>query len=565
MQSDKTRDHPILLGLLIIGIIVGCVNNIFDYFAIHSYKFFLFFYPFMLFFALSYDLRNTKRLFCSAFLAAGLFALPACYPIAGCSEWSAALIPNFIIISYALLAFHYAYHLDNGFKFNYTHLFNGVWNTFCLFFITAIFTLLGWGLIQLTASVFSIIDFGIISTIISSQQFTIFILPVLFFVGLAIGRQTDKLIINLRWILLNIFRYLLPFLAVIALLFLAAALLRSLLGPSQLLHDGAAIYQSIILLGIIFFNAVYQDGKISHAYSETIGKIVNGFIFLLPIFAVLNLIIFINTIPHFTLAHINAYIYTIMLLLYSCAYSAMSLVNVKQEYHWLAKINITLAVVYIGVMVIANNYWTYHLENKPCSISANNYVYPSTQQLNLERQQQAENRARENAIFLQKVGLRWTTSSTHPQAFVRAGNRYGQQIGVCRSQINGVWWPGEYFSEQCQVIIHHKIVAVNGFDILTGSQAAITWDQNYYENTPAKKKQKLIVDQLMMVDGNPNSLLNTAVLPNTDFSIEPIYVCRTIFSDEIYVGSFFKNQCRIVVNQKIQTTHFFQILIASSK
>ena len=127
------------------------------------------------------------------------------------------MIPLFF---YIINCFHYAYHQENTWRIHCRSLFEAVWSTIPLMLVAFIFWGITKALIYLANILLITIGENFIQVLRIDNGNVSFILnSFLIFAALGIAKQSVKTIHALQFILLNIFRYLFPFLAIITILF----------------------------------------------------------------------------------------------------------------------------------------------------------------------------------------------------------------------------------------------------------------------------------------------------------------------------------------------------------
>ncbi len=189
---------------------------------------------------------------------------------------------------YILLPFGQIYYDTGRFSFPYTELFRHSWNT--PFIIATGFLLLGlyWTLVLLWAELFNVLGVSFFRDVFYSAPFTHMTSYTAFGLGVAVGKESDWVINTLRSITLRMFRMLMPLLAFIALLFLAALPFTGL-QPLWGTKAASPLLLTLLLLSVLFINAVFQDGSGERPYLLWVRRGVEGMLFVMPVFAGLML------------------------------------------------------------------------------------------------------------------------------------------------------------------------------------------------------------------------------------------------------------------------------------
>lgn len=249
----------LLLGFALDGLIRNENTHVF-YYALISI--------FSLLYALAYDEKNLLRLILSSFSVALFLSIPL-LPIKenGVSipihlEHWITFLSVFPLFAYIGHSFHYAYHHDDTWHISYNSLFAAVWNTIPLLFVAALFSGLANFLILLGAFIFKTVGNDYLWNLyLNNHHFNLISNVTLFFIGLGVGQQNIKIIYSLRFLLLRMMYYLFPVLALISILYFVLYSIHSLTGEHEYINP-LVILIPLTSLGIIFFNAYFQDGSI---------------------------------------------------------------------------------------------------------------------------------------------------------------------------------------------------------------------------------------------------------------------------------------------------------------
>ena len=199
------------------------------------------------------------------------------------SWWPAALIAL-----YALGPYVQIFQRTGRFRFPYADLFFHSW---CNFFIGAmgqVFVGVFWALIRLWGALFGLLGIEFFAHVFNSSWFNALALPAVFGYGVARGRESARITESARSAALAVFRFLLPLLAVIGLLFLVSLPFTGL-APLWATRRAAWILLTMVALTLLFVNAVFEDGVGEPPYVPVVRFGVEATILALPIFAGLGL------------------------------------------------------------------------------------------------------------------------------------------------------------------------------------------------------------------------------------------------------------------------------------
>ncbi|WP_058477050.1 hypothetical protein [Legionella steigerwaltii] len=335
----------LLLGFALDGLIRNEITKIFDYALISL---------FALLYALAYNDKNCLRLVASSFLIALFLSLPllpmeARFAVLPLEHWFTFLcaFPIFIYVGHS---FHYAYHHDNTWRITYNSLFAAVWNTILLLFVASVFSALANLLIFLGAFIFRTVGNDFLWNLYSNNlHFRLISHVTLFFIGLGIGQQNINIIYNLRFLLLRMMYYLFPFLALISIVYFILYLGHSLKDGEEYV-DPLTILIPITSLGIIFFNAYFQDGSIDSgtpSWLKLLLRIYRIILFLLVIMMTYKIF------QSYSL-DVNVVICIITVILFSLTYAITAWFPEHMEQKWIRIGNISSALFFIIVLFLFN-------------------------------------------------------------------------------------------------------------------------------------------------------------------------------------------------------------------
>jgi hypothetical protein len=202
------------------------------------------------------------------------------------SNTTAVLIPYFLTLAvgwYVFLPFAQIWQRSGRWQFPYPQLFEHSWNNAFTLAIAAGFTALFRGLLSLWAGLFQVVGIEFFQELFSSRYFNYPVLTTVFAFALYLARRHVQAVNVARRIVLTVFRLLLPLLAFIALLFLAE-LPFSGLAPLWRTGFATPLMLALIVLMIVFVNAVVQDGSGKPPYHRWLRRLVEAAVLLLPVY-----------------------------------------------------------------------------------------------------------------------------------------------------------------------------------------------------------------------------------------------------------------------------------------
>lgn len=173
-------------------------------------------------------------------------------------------------------------------RFSYGDLFRHAWNNLFVVGIGWVVVGLAWALLGLWSQLFALVGVDAFERLFFSRPLAdVVTLGALGF-GLALGRESERVVSTLRRVTLTIFRALMPLLAFIALLFLASLPFTGL-APLWSTRAASPVLLSVLTVAITFLNGVFQDGTAPPPYPRWLRRGVEAMVLALPVFAALSL------------------------------------------------------------------------------------------------------------------------------------------------------------------------------------------------------------------------------------------------------------------------------------
>ncbi|QLZ69998.1 hypothetical protein FOLKNPGA_02798 [Legionella sp. PC1000] len=335
----------LLLGFALDGLIRHEITKLFDYTLISL---------FALLYGLAYNEKNCFRLVASSFIIALFLSLPllpieARYTSLPLEHWITFLgaFPLFVYVGHS---FHYAFHHDNTWRISYNSLFAAVWNTILLLFVASLFSALANVLILLGSFIFKTVGNDFLWNLYSNNfHFQLISHVTLFFIGLGVGQQNIKIIYSLRFLLLRMMYYLFPFLALISIVYFILYLSHLLSGGEEYVNP-LIILIPLAALGIIFFNAYFQDGSVESGAPSWLKLLLRFYR------VILFLLVLMMTYKIFQSysVDVNVVICIITGILYSLTYAITAWFPENMEQKWVRIGNISSALYYIIILFLFN-------------------------------------------------------------------------------------------------------------------------------------------------------------------------------------------------------------------
>ncbi|MDZ4018863.1 DUF4153 domain-containing protein [Pseudomonas sichuanensis] len=212
--------------------------------------------------------------------------------ISGISAWVFAAEPSgwlqmtwclaAVVLGYIGTAFILAWPTGEGLRLRYEDLFRHAWNNVFILFLAQMLTGLFWQLLWLCALLFSMLGIPQVKEAVESPVFLWLVLPVVFSLGMRMGRENEKVTGLLRGILLTLCRFLLPLGALITVLF---TLTLPFTGLQPVWDTGysTTLLLMLAIINLFLVNGVFQEGHQGSVYPVALKRLVNASLLCLPV------------------------------------------------------------------------------------------------------------------------------------------------------------------------------------------------------------------------------------------------------------------------------------------
>ncbi|RUR05325.1 hypothetical protein [Legionella sp. km772] len=205
-------------------------------------------------------------------------------------------------------------------------------------------------LILLAATIFKTVGNEVLWAIyFSNVDFHFIANTIFFFIGIGITQQNRALIYNLRFLLLKMMYYLFPILAVISVLYVVLYAINLANSPQP---NTELLFILIPLngLGILFFNAYFQDGKSPSNYP----KALEWFLGVYRVCLFFLVLLMIAKIFEETAVEINLFVGLLALLFLSLTYAATAFFPKEKQIKWVCRGNIATALFFLITLILLN-------------------------------------------------------------------------------------------------------------------------------------------------------------------------------------------------------------------
>ena len=259
------------------------------------------------------------------------------------------------LVLYVLLPYIQIYQNSGRLQFPYPELYRYSWNNFFIGLVGSFVTGLYWLLVELCAGLFRALGVTVVQEMVHRPLFVMVTLSAMMGLGIGMGKENDRIINALRTIAATVFRALLPLLVVIILAFLLTLPFTGL----QPLWDtkwASAILLSVLLLTILFINAVFQDGAVVIPYGRWLQRGVEAVLFTMPVVTVLTAYSIGLRIAQHSITPDRFYVvlFVVVTGLYGLGYTAAILRSQEIWLGLLRLVNIGMSFVVVGLALLAH-------------------------------------------------------------------------------------------------------------------------------------------------------------------------------------------------------------------
>lgn len=347
---------------LILGLFTGIFVNMLRFFDISN----PFYYCTTLIFLLSYGFCYNEKKNLRLLLSSVLVAIVLASPLISLTSWTLhttaksfyesermlTFLISFPVLVYVGHSFHYAYHHDNTLHWRYATLFSAVWNSFVLLITAILFLGIAKLLIILAALLFKTVGNDILWNAYFKNAYIYTSIDwMLFFIGLGIAQQNYQIIHNLRFLLLRMMHFLLPLLAIISITYLLLYLVAFFQSGSPDWLSIEILLTTLMILGVVFFNADFQTGEEDSSWSSRLTVVINCYRWAL---LCISLLLVYRVLIKYT-PPVNMMIYLLIGVLYCLLYSFTVFLSKEKQKNWITSGNQCIALFFLAIMLILNH------------------------------------------------------------------------------------------------------------------------------------------------------------------------------------------------------------------
>ena len=288
----------------------------------------------------------------------GVYTGLAAYP--GPDGSNSAVVAPYVLTTlcgwYVSLPFVQTYLKTGRLRPPYADLFDFAWNNIITLMIAALFTSIFWGLLALWAALFKVIGIGFFDRVFYHVYFSYPVSSIVFAFALYVGRTHGQAVVTVRRIILAIFKGLLPLLALIIVLFLAALPFMGL-QPLWATGKATALMLTLQVFLVIFLNAVFQDGNNTPPYPAWLRAALRAALVLLPVYTLLCAYALYLRIDQHGWSTDRFWAVLLMLItgLYVFGYALAALRRNTVWMRGMAPVNIAIAALVVVLSILVNS------------------------------------------------------------------------------------------------------------------------------------------------------------------------------------------------------------------
>jgi hypothetical protein len=277
-------------------------------------------------------------------------------PVEYVNNWSVVAVFCFTSLIACFKALMYIQQYKSDQNISYSSLFKISWRNFIIFGECWLFVLIFWGILNLGAGLFSVLEIDFFKELLKEDWFVIPVLNLAFGFSIVVFRNIIHTVDNISTILQTLIKFLLPPLTIISLGFLATLPFTGLESLWKT-GSGSLLVMWLQALTLFFVNAVYQDASHERPYKNVLHRIIFIGIAFLPIYSFISAYGLWLRIDQYGLTVDRCWAVLICFLL--ACFSTGYLVGIlKKRDEWLeilSKVNIAMGLVVLGFMLLVNS------------------------------------------------------------------------------------------------------------------------------------------------------------------------------------------------------------------
>lgn len=317
---------------------------------------------------LSYNARKTLLLVFNSFLMSAALALMTCYGWFSNTLYTFYNITILIWGTFAAINLLNIYHQSDYKTPNYKYFFAVLWTNIS----TILATLILLGMLTLVLVVSTMMLMMVHLTFLNKYLFNniyfyVLCYPIFFALGLHVCAKWQETLYGFRKIILGFFAILLPVVCIISWIYFVGLVIGFLPGMlhgviNSYYSSGALQLMANVFVGIVFINAVYQDGSNEHEVKAPYRYIVDALVVLLVPMCIFGIWMFVLANQYwYSVLNIVFVAQALLLLAYSVVYLYGFLQRSEAWMQPLRKCNVYMAWVLLFVTVLFNIHILNHI------------------------------------------------------------------------------------------------------------------------------------------------------------------------------------------------------------
>lgn len=238
----------------------------------------------------------------------------------------------------------------------YAVLFTHSWRNFLVGVLGAIFTGIFWLILLLWGALFAVIEIDFFKELFEEPWFIIPVLAVAFGIGALLFRELTSIIDSITRILHRLIKLLLPLVALVSTIFVAALPFTGV-QPLWDTGNGTALLLWLLAATLFFVNAVYQDGRESDPYPVVLHRAIYIALCVTPLVAGLAFYgLWLRIVQYgLTVERCWGLVTWLVLALFAVGYVVGILRRRDDWTHDLAQVNRAMGLVVLAIMLAANS------------------------------------------------------------------------------------------------------------------------------------------------------------------------------------------------------------------
>ena len=277
-------------------------------------------------------------------------------PVEYVNNWSVVFVFSLTSLIASFKALMYIQQYIGDQKISYSSLFKISWRNFIIFGECWLFVLIFWGILNLGAGLFSVLEIDFFKELLRDDWFVIPVLTLAFGFSIVVFRNIIHTVDNISTILQTLIKFLLPALTLVSLGFLATLPFTGLESLWKT-GSGSLLVMWLQALTLFFVNSVYQDASHERPYNNILHRIIFIGVSFLPIYSAISGYGLWLRIQQYGLTVDRCWAVLICFLL-ACFSIGYLISIIKKRDEWLellSKVNIAMGIVVLTFMLLVNS------------------------------------------------------------------------------------------------------------------------------------------------------------------------------------------------------------------